>query len=262
MPATAWSGPICRVRRFMKPFSSREAWAQRGLGLSQPDRVRNAAAAFTLIELLVVIAIISVLASLLLPALSKAKERGRRAACQSNLHQLGIGMRMYADDDRRGWLPGTAHVGTNDSWVHTLAPFVGNVDRLRVCPSDRRGKERLENQGTSYVMNEYTSLVAVDPFGQPIIGERDFRSLDAIPRPSETFVVFETSDMAGSGVNQDHTHSRNWGNGWTSVTSDIQPDRHAGSANYLFADAHVESIRMTTLRKRIEAGENFSKPPE
>lgn len=204
-------------------------------------------------------AVLAIVAAMLLPALSRAKEKGRRTACVNNMRQIGVALRLYADD-QEGWLPTTTHgAGTNDSWIFQLSPYVANVNDIRICPSDKQGEQRLTNNASSYTQNEYVFVDYTDPFGKLI---ESYRRLDMIRNLALTITTFEISDSVGVSVMNDHTHSRNWLLGWSAVQADIQPDRHGRGANYLFADSHVEFLNAALLKKRIEAGDNFAKPPQ
>jgi prepilin-type N-terminal cleavage/methylation domain-containing protein len=103
----------------------------------------HARSAFTLIELLVVIAIIAILAGLLLPALAAAKKKAWTTSCLSNLHQVGIGMRMFADDNSEeypesgntiywGGIDGTTKKA---SWLEQMVSYVGSSNVYR-CPGN------------------------------------------------------------------------------------------------------------------------------
>jgi prepilin-type N-terminal cleavage/methylation domain-containing protein len=110
--------------------------------------------AFTLIELLLVLAIIALLAGLVLPAVTRAKEAGRGAACLSNLHQIGVALQLYVQENnnRLPFMRDKSLTLTNDlpSPDQVLSNHLGNPKVLQ-CPSDNH---RLFDQtGSSYTWN-------------------------------------------------------------------------------------------------------------
>jgi prepilin-type N-terminal cleavage/methylation domain-containing protein/prepilin-type processing-associated H-X9-DG protein len=105
--------------------------------------VKRREMAFTLVELLMVIAIISILSSLLMPVLSKARESARSAVCSNNLHQIGMGMMNYGGD-WKGSIPFWRGVDSTDGWwAIAFAPYYlpeqkvtsFNINCIAVCPS-------------------------------------------------------------------------------------------------------------------------------
>lgn len=230
--------------------------------------------AFTLIELLVVVAIVALLLALLRPSLQAARASGKRAVSASNMRQLGMALAQYADD-YRGRMPETTHgLPPQRSWIHTLKPYVGEIDRIRICPADPHGRERLLSGGTSYVMNEYVSVPLYDPFGKLL---EDYTNLQKLRAPARTITTFVGADEMSATVTADHTHSRQWFNPlpnvpWNTLRLDIQPDRYRaggvmtdntrGYTNLLYADAHVQAVSAAALKRQADMFIDFAKPPE
>jgi prepilin-type N-terminal cleavage/methylation domain-containing protein/prepilin-type processing-associated H-X9-DG protein len=207
---------------------------------------------FTLVELLVTISIILILAGTLLPALARAKSSACSVSCVGNFRQLGMGVEMYANDNKNH-LPGCQH--SLPSWKIGLAPYSGT--NVYYCPNDAMLHSTETNLPERYsiALNDF---LTPHPYGARTL---DYSVKGSIPAPAETILFAETArDYLG----MDHFHFANAAeNGFTPdrFAGQVEVQRHGASANYLFADGHVLSLRWPTVEGFLtSAGSRFVHP--
>jgi len=229
-------------------------------GTAAAGRRRNGG--FTLIELLVVIAIIAILAAILFPAFSRARENARRSGCASNLMQFGKAALMYSsdyDDRLFGNNPNTTHpdlstgygltLGFMDAqsernWANSLYPYVKNL-QVYNCPSAR------PYSATGPSASSY-SEVKVEGGGNTSYGANGVlsdRTLASIPEPSSIVMMHEF----GFYIRTAQMRPYRWpatGNSYTfySYHTTAMDRLHFDGGNRLFCDGHVRFKKKTAMK--------------
>ena len=221
----------------------------------------NLKKSFTLIELLVVIAIIAILASMLLPALSKARERAKAVSCINNLKSCGQMFLLYGTD-YEGWYPIMA---ANVPWAEFLTPYAGEktvyykgtsakINVCAYCPSTRPPQGTGNARFTSYAV--YNAVNDYNPYFYTICStpQSHYDTIHAayafdgvacvrpekFENPSDTAHVLDSASRDDNQSGYWKWSSFNWTNG--DIGEGTAALRHSRKCNGLFFDGHCSSF--------------------
>jgi prepilin-type N-terminal cleavage/methylation domain-containing protein/prepilin-type processing-associated H-X9-DG protein len=206
-----------------------------GVEIPVKSRFRNLKRAgkrgFTLIELLVVIAIIAILAAMLLPALSRAKQKAKRIVCVNHLKQLALATVVYVTDNEN-YYPSS---NGPEKWPQAIRSGYANL-RLLACPDDPSIIGAPDETASadlaprSYMINAWTDYFALLP--QPVAFEIMPDSF--VDQPSETILFGEKQAGTGDFLMDLKT---------TNQVTVLEQVRHGGGADYAFADGSARYLR-------------------
>lgn len=205
------------------------------LSPSQQDECRTG---FTLIELLVVIAIIAILAAILFPAFARARENARRASCQSNAKQIGLGMLQYSQDYDEKYVP--MYTTNPDAyWPSKLNPYIKSTQLFNCPSSSDTPYNNIDLFSPHYGLNVW--LFEATNNGTD---SNKGRALSSIAQPASTVMIAD-SKASPRVIFEGFDY-------YTYYATDASwPQyRHLETTVVCFADGHVKSMRKSALEAK------------